>query len=170
MPNEAQRPIQEEDLVAYLDGELETQQAAAIETRLAADARLQQQLQGLSRAWDLLDELPRAPSDRDLTAATIAMAAEAATLELAQQGRWWQGTQRWLWTIGAPLAVLLVACAATYLVLPDRNRQLLEDLPVLEHLDDYRQAESVEFLRQLAAGGMFPAEGEAAASAPGEMP
>jgi len=170
MPDESLRPIDEEDLVAYLDGELEPSRAAEIESRLARDAQLQQHVQRLSRAWDLLDELPRASSDRDMTAATIAMVAEAATLELRTRRRWGEGPRRWLLAFGAPLLVMLVTGAATFALLPDRNRQLLEDLPVLEHLDEYRQAESVEFLRALSAAGLFPAEPPPAETATGEMP
>ncbi|MFP6650030.1 MAG: hypothetical protein VB817_11240, partial [Pirellulaceae bacterium] len=35
------------------------------------------------------------------------------------------------------------------------NRRFLEDLPVIEQVSEYRQAESVEFLRLLVKEGLF---------------
>ncbi len=44
---------------------------------------------------------------------------------------------------------------AVVLLMPDPNRQLLEDLPVLENLDEYRQIDDIEFLRMLRDAGLF---------------
>ena len=45
-------------------------------------------------------------------------------------------------------------------LVPDPNRQLLEDLPVLENLDEYRQVDDIEFLRLLRAARLFVGRGE----------
>ena len=38
------------------------------------------------------------------------------------------------------------------------NRQLLQDLPVIQNLDEYRYAETVEFLRALDREDLFAEE------------
>ena len=44
-------------------------------------------------------------------------------------------------------------------MLPDPNRQLLQDLPVLENLDQYREIDSLDFLRLAAHEKLFPENG-----------
>ncbi|MCU0978782.1 MAG: eukaryotic translation initiation factor 3 subunit E, partial [Pirellulaceae bacterium] len=65
--------------------------------------------------------------------------------------------RRWLWWTGSAAAA--VAFAAGYLavstVVSRENRQLLRDLSVIQHLDEYRYADSVEFLRLLDQEGVF---------------
>jgi hypothetical protein len=60
--------------------------------------------------------------------------------------------------------ILLAALAGGFFTVvrlaPDPNRQLLEDLPVLENLDEYRQVDDIEFLRLLRAAGLFGGHGE----------
>jgi len=38
------------------------------------------------------------------------------------------------------------------------NRQLVQDLPVIEKMSQYKQAESLEFLRMLVKEGVFETE------------
>ena len=48
-----------EQLVAYLDGELDAESSLQVERRLAEDAEFRRELRQLQRAWDMLDELPK---------------------------------------------------------------------------------------------------------------
>lgn len=48
-----------EDLVAYLDGELPSQEVSRIEARLAEDEGFRNRLVDLQRSWDMLERLPR---------------------------------------------------------------------------------------------------------------
>jgi hypothetical protein len=41
---------------------------------------------------------------------------------------------------------------------PDPNRQLIDNLPLLENLDEYRQIDDIEFLRMLYQDGVFDSE------------
>ena len=52
-----------QQLVAYLDGELDDETNQEIERRLSADPEYRLRLQQLQQAWDLLDELPRLSRD-----------------------------------------------------------------------------------------------------------
>ena len=47
----------DEEIVAYLDGELDMETAAKVERRLADDPRYNARLNQLQRAWDMLDNL-----------------------------------------------------------------------------------------------------------------
>ena len=145
------------DLVAYLDGELDAAQTRAVEERLSSDAAYRQQLRELQQAWDLLDQLPKADVDETFTQTTLAMVAVSASGEVEQaqvrRGR----TRRWLWWTGsvAAVAAFVAGYVAVSVVVSRENRRLLRDLPVIERLDEYRYADSVEFLRQLEREGLF---------------
>ena len=49
---------------------------------------------------------------------------------------------------------------------PDPDRALLHDLPVVQHLDPYQQARSVEFLRVLRQRGLFVHDDDERANTP----
>lgn len=66
----------DEELSAYLDGELTAVQSAALEKRLVDDASLRQRLAEMRQANELLDELPETPHNQSFTQSTIAMVVE----------------------------------------------------------------------------------------------
>ena len=51
----------DEQLVAYLDGELDAESSRRIDELLATDAEVRRRLQEMERTWDLLDDLDTAP-------------------------------------------------------------------------------------------------------------
>ena len=61
----------DEQLTAYLDGELSAQEAASIENRLVDDSGLRVRLAELRKAYDLLDELPETPHNQLFTRSTV---------------------------------------------------------------------------------------------------
>lgn len=63
----------DEELTAYLDGELTPQESAALEQRLVEDEFLRTRLAELRKAYDLLDELPETPHSNNFTQTTIEM-------------------------------------------------------------------------------------------------
>ena len=65
----------DEELVAYLDGELDASGAARIERRLADDAAYRARLAQLERAWDMLDTLQRSEANDDFARSTVEMIA-----------------------------------------------------------------------------------------------
>ena len=64
------------------------------------------------------------------------------------------------WLALAAIAVLSATTAFTMFQtwLSRDNRQLVRDLPVIEHVDEYRNIDSLEFARQLYSENLFPAE------------
>lgn len=145
------------DLVAYLDGELDAAKTRAVEDRLSSDADYRRQLRDLQRAWDLLDQLPKAEVADTFTQTTLAMVAVSASDDVVQaRQRRVRTRRRWWWTGGIAATVAFAAgYAAVSIVVSRENRRLLRDLPVIQRLDEYRYADSVEFLRQLEREGVF---------------
>ncbi|MFH1268314.1 MAG: hypothetical protein ABIK89_21550 [Planctomycetota bacterium] len=141
----------EEHLVAYLDGELDDEDVRRVEELLASDAKVRQTLEKLEGTWDLLDSLEQAHVDEVFTQSTLEMVAVAAAEDVQSQQaqaprlrlrRWWIAGGSTLCAVGAGfLAVLLFW--------PDPNRELLQDLPVLERLDHYRQIDDIRFVEML---------------------
>lgn len=150
----------DEQLVAYLDGELGPEESRGVEALLASQAEVRQKLQGLQRSWELLDELAPTPVDEAFTRTTMEMVAVAAADEVAQSQAALPRIRRrrWLLGVGGTVAAGLVGFAAGWLLWPDPNRRLLEDLPVLEHLDEYRQVQDFRFLKRLAQERLFDEE------------
>jgi anti-sigma factor RsiW len=147
----------EEDLVAYLDGELTGEDILRIEARLSSDESYRLQLQQLQRAWDLLDELPRVEVSESFSQSTVSMVVLQASGEFPTakpRFRAW----RYVLTVAATFLAATVGFWATYLIYDLPNRELLADLPVIERLDAYQSAEDVEFLRLLAREGLFDEE------------
>jgi hypothetical protein len=149
----------DEELVAYLDGELDAESARRIEALLASDAEVRRRLQSFERTWDLLDELDAAPVGEPFTHTTLEMVALAARRE-AEQDRADAPRRRRRWLL--LLGVSFLAAAATgflALVMHDPDRQLLRNLALLENLDEYRQVGSIEFLHKLRDEKLFCKDG-----------
>jgi anti-sigma-K factor RskA len=140
-------------LVAYLDGELDADEARHVEQLMARDARVENEVRRLERAWSLLDRLPRAAVSPSFTESTVEMAALAVQDEL----RVADGKRRG----AAWSAALVAACIVGFLAArlwPDANRQLLRDLPLVDNVEAYRQTPQIDFLRELAKSGVFDGE------------
>jgi anti-sigma factor RsiW len=150
----------DEELVAYLDGELGPEEATRVERRMAEDPRYNARLNQLQRAWDLLDTLQRTEADDQFVHSTVAMVAIQAAEDAKSQQMKTVQTRSLAWL--ALAAVLLISAGATYAVVQRRlaqpNQQLVRDLPVIERVDDYRNIGTLEFLRQLERENLFPAE------------
>ena len=148
---------QDEQLVAYLDGELDAESRESLESRLAADAKLRARLQSLERTWEMLDELDAAPVGEPFTHTTLEMVALAAGEEVEREKNDAPRKKRRWWIMSIILLTASAAAgfASVALFTPDPNARLLEDLPLLERFDKYRYVESVEFLEALRDKGMF---------------
>ena len=158
-PSNTALPL-DEQLVAYLDGELDPESSRRIEELLATDAEVRRRLQEMERTWDLLDDLDAAPVGGQFTQSTLEMVAVAAQKDvdqsMAEAPR--RRRRRALAATGALLVAVVLGFLAVVLLWPDPNQDLLHDLPVLENLDEYRQVENIEFLRLLANEGLFSKE------------
>ncbi len=79
----------DEQLVAYLDGELVPEERSELEQRLGRDQSLRDRLRSLQTSWDLLDDLPMAAPNPLLLESTIRMAiATASDTPVDATGPW----------------------------------------------------------------------------------
>jgi anti-sigma factor RsiW len=150
---------QHELLVAYLDGELNPEQTADFELRLASDPALRRRLHELQRTWDVLDCLPQTNTDNTFTKSTIELVAREATREIRRQRRALPGT----WFRGVAVAGLAAMALwggfqvmRAYQTAP--TLRLARDLRVIENMDFYRSIDSLDFLKQLEQAGVFVSE------------
>src|SRR5205085_12576291 len=74
-----------DELVAYLDGELDADGQQRVEARLGQDPRVRAEADTLRRAWEMLDYLPRPVPSQDFTERTLTRvsALRSATLRTA---------------------------------------------------------------------------------------
>jgi hypothetical protein len=140
-----------EELVAYLDGELAPDASRRIEQRLASDPDFRQQLRELDQAWEALDALPRASVDDDFARTTIEMVALAAQRDLADdtaKSTHVERSQRLRWALAAIVALAAGYFGATAL-LPNEDKDLVKDLPVIRQVDMLANIGDIAFLREL---------------------
>lgn len=149
--------ITDEELIAYLDGELDDAACRRIEQLLMTDPHLRRRLQELERTWDLLEALEEPAPDEQLTRSTLEMVVVEADRErnppsvaLGRRGWLW-----WMAGLGSVLISTTLGFASGWFFAPDPDRQLLEDLPLLENLDCYRQIDDFQFLKALQERGLF---------------
>ncbi len=155
-PGEAE----DDELVAYLDGELDAETARRLEQRLEADQQLRRKYRQMAASWDLLDQLPRAKVDDAFTRHTvetvaIAVSDDVQTTEMSEPRR---RRLRWGITGIAALAAAATGFALIAALRPSSNDKLLRDLPVIENLELYQQAHDIDFLRKMHDDGLFPEE------------
>jgi hypothetical protein len=147
----------DEQLVAYLDGELDAEEARRIEELLATDANVRRRLQELERTWNLLDDLDMAPASGQFVQTTLEMVAVAASQDveqsLAEAPR--RRRRRFFIVLGSFLAAGVVGFLAVAAFWPDPDRQLVEQLPVLENLEQYHPVGDIKYLHMLRGAGLF---------------
>lgn len=140
---------QRADLVAYLDGELGEDEAREIEQVLTASEVARHEVEMLGRTWDLLETLPRENASAEFAAKTLAT-VQVATAKPPQQ--WQPKARRGLIALGwatALAASAFIGFAIGHRWLPRQDEPFVEQLPLIENLDAYQDAGSVEFLERL---------------------
>jgi anti-sigma factor RsiW len=177
-PDDDTRGDPTEELVAYLDGELDPKAAESVATRLSLDPKLRAEADALQQAWDILDVLPRpqpsaAFATRTLSQVVPVPGAGSGTQFLAPSGpaavtmpailARRPGAGFWL----ASAALVLLAGAGGYLghraaapSKPAAADPALEDVPLMKNLRLYRNVDDVEYLKKLGSPELFGDEGE----------
>ena len=156
-------PADRANLVAYLDGELADPDARSIATKLAHSATARREVDALEKTWDLLEYLPRPKASEDFTARTLSQVLHhdvpgnefgSVALRIARRaGGIFLGT-----TLG--LLAFAIGYALIQWVWPNPTARLTHELPIAEHLDEYRDVGSFEFLRELVESPEFNDERE----------
>lgn len=167
---------QTEEIVAYLDGELEPNDAEGLAAKLSLDPKLRAEAESLQRTWDILDILPRPQPSASFTTRTISQAIPipsgasgptmafpasgvASTMLLPAQR---PGIVFWL----VSMAVVLLAGGLGYVghlelaPKPTVPEPSLEDAPLMRNLRLYRNVEDMDYLKRLDSPEMFGEEGD----------
>lgn len=114
--SEAASPMpsdEQENLVAYLDGELDDAAAEKVHAALGRDPRLREEAAELSQTWDLLNYLPRPQAPQDFTQKTV-QRLETAGLVLRQRSLRWRRLAILGWIAALVLSALLSFLLAFY--------------------------------------------------------
>lgn len=162
-----------EELVAYLDGELDPQAAEAVVAKLGRDPALRAQADSLQRAWDALDLLPRPEPSAAFTSRTLSQVMPAAagsgqtaflpggpavaTMPAMSSPR--PGAGFWL----ASAALVLAAGFGGYVAhwaLARPTGPPLEDVPLMKNMRLYRHVDDMDYLKHLESPELFGDEAE----------
>jgi anti-sigma factor RsiW len=154
-------PDERADLVAYLDGELPDAHSRLIATKLNQSATARREVEMLQKTWELLDHLARPELAGQFSEQTV---SRIRRLEL-DEGAWQPAVAVWSARSARILAYMLIGVlsagagyAATRWVWPDPTQRLVRDLTLAEHLDEYLEVGSFEFLSRLAESEEFGAD------------
>ncbi len=161
-----------EELVAYLDGELDIDAAQAVAAKISLNPRLRAEADSLKRAWDVLDMLPRPQPSAGFSAKTISQALPAlsaatvlprppAITTMASMPAVPAAGRSWL-----PVAALLVAVGglggyfgrAGLIAPPDeraKDAAMIGELSLLKNARLYRHVDDIEYLRKLDTPELF---------------
>lgn len=143
---------QRANLVAYLDGELDDQETAEIESALAHSAVARNDVELLARTYDLLDELPRVKAPREFTERTLTTIRLDGVRPDITQTEWYRKLRRGS-VLLAWLAAMTAASAVGYRItqslVPNDADVLVNDFEVIQRLDQYQEVGNVEFLKTL---------------------
>ena len=161
----------DEQLSAYLDGELPDHEAADLEQRLQSDVSLQQRLEALKNNWTLLEQLSHKKASADFAASTVEMVAirSSSTPGDGANVFFWQKLPHWLLISIAALLSAVVGYLVTVTLVENRNSFLLENLGFLEYLPEYQLVEDVDFMDHLNQIEYFSSRAEVAPD-PGIVP
>ncbi|TWU67252.1 hypothetical protein V7x_28250 [Crateriforma conspicua] len=140
----------DEQLVAYLDGELGPQDRDALEHRLINDADLRTRLHDLQRGWDMLDDLPDVTPNEKLVETTMEMVVTDVMRAGGKKPAWYQRVPIAVFVaLGCLLTATMGYAAVQWRRTAMLNRQL-DDLTIVEDLDAYLDGDDLNLMRQLA--------------------
>lgn len=144
-------PDERQELVAFLDGELDDQSERQLRTKIERSATARREVDVLKRTWEMLDFLPMPEAPTTFSQQTIEL------LAVADRER--DHSERTAVAFGNSLLLSLIGvtmlAGAFFLglygigLVPDANRELIADLPIIERYSEYRAAQDIQFIRML---------------------
>lgn len=159
--NGSESELLDEQLTAYLDGELTASESARIEQRLVEEESVRRRLAELRQAYEYLDQLPETPHNHAFTQSTIAMVVEelkrvpsepvARPQTLAPKKNWFAWP-----SVVAPIALMallgsiLGAALATLQTRTELKKlDLIANLPGMQDVGDWKVADELAKDREL---------------------
>jgi anti-sigma factor RsiW len=158
-----------EELVAYLDGELDEQRSRAIEARINTDPAVRAEVEALRRAYDLLDYLPRPEPSPNFTHRTLDRLA-AVSQGVAKAPLPPGAARRFPWRVLVTSLAVMLCLGLGFVVAPaipgveakptlsptsDIDKLLERDQSLLERLRIYRHVTDVPMVNELDRPELF---------------
>ena len=146
-------PVERANLVAYIDGELDQAASRAIATKLTLSPTARREVEALERTWDLLDHLHRPKVSEQFiekTLTEIRLHDERGDQIESIVKRSAARLVRAAMSVAASAVLFFAGYAVTQWIWPNPTARLARDLPIAEHLDEYRDVGSFQFLEELA--------------------
>ncbi|MSR60273.1 MAG: hypothetical protein EXS05_21975 [Planctomycetaceae bacterium] len=144
---------QRENLIAYLDGELEEPGAQEVEQVLAESVVARHEIDMLSRTWDLLNVLPGVKVSDEFSRKTLSSIRAAEQPKTRIGGDALSRNLRRGFVLAAWAALVaafgFVGYQGLHSWVPNEASQLFEEYDVIANLDDYQEIGDIEFLRTL---------------------
>lgn len=160
MSEEETQILINEELTAYLDGELSGEELSAVEQRLQDDPSYLAQMQKLQQSWDLLDVLPPTQGYDGFVKTTMEMVVQDSDRDFKKRS--WLGkgllTKLAMFLL-LPGAVFASSYAVTNQSITAPYRQLIRELPLIENHDRYSKLNfEIDFLMKLNEASLFTRE------------
>jgi hypothetical protein len=146
----------DEQLTAYLDGELSSEESHDLEQRLIDDESLRMRLAELRKSYELLDELPETPYDQRFTQSTIehiirdvrgVQPAEVLPAPTMLPVGWLSKNSRFL--IGL-VGVAVAAMVAAFLIRKTESNRQLQELGLVSNLSGWMDVNELEIATKLS--------------------
>ena len=144
-------------LVAYLDGELDVQSVRQVEDRLSIEPDLREKMTALEQTWNMLNELETVPVDKELVRSTMEVVTLTIEKELSA-GEKHFGRKKWLdrCILAATLLMFsVIGYQLMMLVGIQRNKQFVEDIPIIRKMNMFKEIDSFGFLETLSDKRVF---------------
>jgi anti-sigma factor RsiW len=153
-----------EELISYLDGELDEEKSREVEARLTLDVSFRAEADALKQAWGMLDYLPQPEPPIDFTNRTL----EKLSLQQMRSSLDHKAPVRRRWGKLAWVAAALLAAGAglgmaAYLWAPrsesaELHTNMTRYLGVIEKLHLYEHVDEFDFLEKLDHPDLFGEE------------
>ncbi len=150
---------QRTELVAYLDGELDSASADRIRQLLTENAAARRAAEELTAAWEALDSLEGVRASSEFTERTLASIKTLDETDLEPEGRSsWFSLKRsavlGAWILGVAAAGVLGFVLTNWSV-PDHSAHIVRELELIRDLPRYERVESADLLLELKNRGLF---------------
>lgn len=157
----------DDDLIAYLDGELDDDAAEAVESKLANDPDARTRADEYKKSFGLLDYLPKSEPSSTFATRTItrlmpavsASGSQTTPTTLPRPRKVWPEVM--IWGLLAVLATIAAFAGSRVwrqaTTLPPADLPI-SDLAVIESLPLYAGVDDIDFLRDLAKVDLFDAD------------
>lgn len=155
-----------DELVAYLDGELDAAGQQRVETRLSLEPKVRAEVDALKKTWEMLDYLPRAEPTAEFSTRTLDAVAALRPSRVNRPVPTWVRSTAW--------AAAVIAAGVLGFLLPGTNPHKpvppveLENDPlytqnprVVAHLPLYQAAGTLDYLNALDTPDLFGEEAPA---------